>query len=199
MTVSQIACHAAKRFSADQLSRINWVFREFETSCAAGAPLRMKKGILEVATFQREDDQQSTVSQRVKETVLWGLGEPLHVAPTARAERKSTKNTLYKDRPQLGCCRTKGGRVLNQEKGAVKMSIEVLYQRCAGIDVHQSFLVVCLSTIEAGKRRREIRTFRNETADLLALRTWLLQEKCSHVAMESTGVYTPPTMLPKIC
>jgi transposase len=69
------------------------------------------------------------------------------------------------------------------------MSIEVLYPRCAGIDVHQRFLVVCLSRIEAGKRRREIRTFRNETADLLALRAWLLQEKCSHVAMESTGVY----------
>lgn len=72
------------------------------------------------------------------------------------------------------------------------MSIEVLYHRCAGIDVHQRFLVVCLSTIEAGTRRREIRTFRNETGDLLALRAWLVQEKCSHVAMESTGVYWMP-------
>ena len=53
------------------------------------------------------------------------------------------------------------------------MSIEVLYPRCAGIDVHQRFLVVCLCIIEAGKRRREIRTFRHETADLLALRAWL--------------------------
>ncbi len=33
------------------------------------------------------------------------------------------------------------------------MSIEVLYHRCAGIDVHQRFVVVCLSIIEAGKRR----------------------------------------------
>ncbi len=64
-----------------------------------------------------------------------------------------------------------------------------MYQRCAGIDVHLRFLVVCLSIIEAGQRRKEIRTFRNETADLLALRAWLLQEKCSHVGMESTGVY----------
>lgn len=69
------------------------------------------------------------------------------------------------------------------------MSIEVMYQRCAGIDVHLRFLVVCLSRIEAGQRRKEIRTFRNETADLLALRAWLLQEQCSHVGMESTGVY----------
>src|SRR6266852_9055402 len=71
------------------------------------------------------------------------------------------------------------------------MSLEVMYERCAGIDVHQRFLVVCLILVEGGKRRKEIRTFRNETADLLALRAWLLQEGCSHVGMESTGVYTP--------
>ncbi len=51
---------------------------------------------------------------------------------------------------------------------------------------------VCLSIVEAGVRRKEIRSFRNETADLLALRAWLLQEKCSHVGMESTGVYWMP-------
>jgi transposase len=81
------------------------------------------------------------------------------------------------------------GKKSTEEKGAVHMSIEVMYQRCAGIDVHLRFLVVCLSRIEAGQRRKEIRTFRNETADLLALRAWLLQEQCSHVGMESTGVY----------
>jgi transposase len=72
------------------------------------------------------------------------------------------------------------------------MSIEVMYQRCAGVDVHRDFLVVCLSVVEGGKRRKEIRTFRNETADLLALRAWLQQEGCTHVAMESTGVYWMP-------
>ena len=77
--------------------------------------------------------------------------------------------------------------------------MQVMYQRCAGIDVHLRFLVVCLSIIEAGQRYKEIRTFRNETAYLLALRAWLLQEGCSHVGMESTGVYTPPTILPKMC
>ena len=44
--------------------------------------------------------------------------------------------------------------------------MQVMYERCAGIDVHQRFLVVCLSIVEAGQRRKEIRTFRNETADL---------------------------------
>src|SRR5258708_38886294 len=70
--------------------------------------------------------------------------------------------------------------------------MEVVYQRCAGVDVHQRFLVVCLSRIEGGQRRKEIRSFRNETADLLALRAWLVQEGCSAVGMESTGVYWMP-------
>jgi transposase len=66
--------------------------------------------------------------------------------------------------------------------------MEVVYQRCAGVDVHQRFLVVCLSIVEGGRRRKEIRSFSNETADLFALRTWLVQEQCSAVGMESTGV-----------
>ena len=67
--------------------------------------------------------------------------------------------------------------------------MQVMYQRCAGIDVHLRFLVVCLICIEAGQQHKEVRTFRNETAELLALRAWLLQEGCTHVGMESTGVY----------
>jgi len=51
-----------------------------------------------VATFQRKDDQQYTVPERAFETVLRCLDEPLHVAPSVRTERKSTKNTLYKNR-----------------------------------------------------------------------------------------------------
>ena len=72
------------------------------------------------------------------------------------------------------------------------MSLEVMYQRCAGIDVHQGFLVVCVSVIEGGKRQKEIRTFNHDTAGLLALRAWLLEQRCTHVGMESTGVYWMP-------
>ena len=42
--------------------------------------------------------------------------------------------------------------------------------------------------VEAGRRRKELRRFGNETADVLALRALLLQEGCSAVGMESTGV-----------
>lgn len=38
--------------------------------------------------------------------------------------------------------------------------MQVMYQRCAGIDVHLRFLVVCLIIVEAGQRRKEIRSFR---------------------------------------
>jgi hypothetical protein len=55
--------------------------------------------------------------------------------------------------------------------------MEVVHQRCAGLDVHLRFLVVCLSIVEGGKRRKEIRSFRNETVDLLALRAWLRPRK----------------------
>jgi transposase len=70
--------------------------------------------------------------------------------------------------------------------------MEVMAQRCAGIDVHQRFLVVCVSRLEAGQRHKEIRTYRQETPDLLALRAWLLKTGCTHVGMESTGVYWMP-------
>jgi hypothetical protein len=77
--------------------------------------------------------------------------------------------------------------------------MEVLYARCSGLDVHQRFVVACLSVLEDGQRRKEIRTFRCVTSDLLALRRWLVAEGCTHVGLESTGVYTPPMMLPKRC
>lgn len=70
--------------------------------------------------------------------------------------------------------------------------MEVLYARCCGLDVHRDFVVACLSVVQDGHRSKEVRTFRCETADLLALRQWLLESGCTHVAMESTGVYWYP-------
>jgi transposase len=70
--------------------------------------------------------------------------------------------------------------------------MEVLSARCCGLDVHQSFVMAGLSIVEAGQRRKEVRRFRCVTPDLLALRDWLLSEGCTHVALESTGVYWRP-------
>jgi len=70
--------------------------------------------------------------------------------------------------------------------------MEVLYARCCGLDVHRSMVVACVSIIEAGQRRKEIRTFGTTTRELLALRQWLLEAGCTHVGMESTGVLWRP-------
>lgn len=70
--------------------------------------------------------------------------------------------------------------------------MEVVYRRCAGLDVHKAMVVVCVLIREAGKVLKEIRTFRTMTSDLLVLHDWLKAHGVTHVAMESTGVYWKP-------
>jgi len=71
--------------------------------------------------------------------------------------------------------------------------MQVVYEWCAGLDVHKKTVVACRIKAE-GKRpsRREIKTFGTMTRDLLALSDWLSEWGCSHVAMESTGDYWKP-------
>jgi len=71
--------------------------------------------------------------------------------------------------------------------------METLHERCCGLDVHQKTVVACLLTpgSDAGPTK-EIRTFGTMTEDLLALLDWLGEAGCTHVAMESTGVYWKP-------
>jgi transposase len=62
-----------------------------------------------------------------------------------------------------------------------------------GLDLHQATVVACLLTVgKGGKVQKQIRTFGTTTRELLSLRIWLLSEGCSHVAIESTGVYWKP-------
>jgi hypothetical protein len=71
--------------------------------------------------------------------------------------------------------------------------MQIIYERCAGIDIHKKMVVVCVITANvASQRGKEIRSFRTTTAGLLELRDWLQQVGCTHVAMESTGVYWRP-------
>jgi transposase len=70
--------------------------------------------------------------------------------------------------------------------------MEVLSPRCCGLDVHQGSVVACLSIIENGLRRKEVREFATHAASLIGLRDWLLAQGCTHVGMESTGVYWGP-------
>jgi len=71
--------------------------------------------------------------------------------------------------------------------------MRIVYKRSCGLDVHKKVIVACLLLLEPdGELRREIRKFGTMTEDLLALLDWLQQAGCTHVAMESTGVYWKP-------
>ena len=66
--------------------------------------------------------------------------------------------------------------------------MEVVCERCCGLDVHKRTVVACILTPEG----KESRTFSAMTADLLRLGDWLTGNGVTHVAMESTGVYWQP-------
>src|SRR5512142_594938 len=71
--------------------------------------------------------------------------------------------------------------------------MQVVHERCCGLDVHKKLIVACLIVVSTnGQRSKEIRTFSTMTQDLLKLVDWLAEARCTHVALESTGVYWKP-------
>ena len=70
--------------------------------------------------------------------------------------------------------------------------MEVVCQRCAGLDVHKAMIAACIRIVSDGKVRRQVRTFDTMTSGLLALLAWLEESGCTQVAMEATGVYWKP-------
>jgi transposase len=70
--------------------------------------------------------------------------------------------------------------------------MEVVHGNCAGVDVHARRVVVCNRIVTEKGIAREVRTYGTDTAALEALREWLKSRGCTHVAMESTGVYWKP-------
>ena len=68
------------------------------------------------------------------------------------------------------------------------MGLEVVRERCAGIDVHKRQITVCAQV----PRRQETREFATDTATLLTVVDWLQELKIDEVAMEATGSYWKP-------
>ncbi|MBX6353496.1 MAG: IS110 family transposase [Thermoflavifilum sp.] len=66
--------------------------------------------------------------------------------------------------------------------------MRVVHERCCGLDVHKNNVVACAITPET----KEIRTFGTMTDELECMVEWILGHGCTHVAMESTGVYWKP-------
>jgi len=68
-----------------------------------------------------------------------------------------------------------------------------ILETCCGLDVHKDTVVACLLKGNVdGEPTKTFRTFSTLIAGLEELRTWLEEENCRHVAMESTGVYWQP-------
>ena len=70
--------------------------------------------------------------------------------------------------------------------------MEVLYARCAGVDVHKRMLMTHARMIEDRKVRREVKESGTFTREILALADWLKEREITHIAMESTGPYWRP-------
>jgi transposase len=70
--------------------------------------------------------------------------------------------------------------------------MQVLYERCAGLDVHKKTVVAAVRLATENKLVTEVRTFAATTAGLLSLSEWLAENGCTHAAMEATGVYWKP-------
>jgi len=70
--------------------------------------------------------------------------------------------------------------------------MDVLYPRCAGLDVHKDTVVAAVRIAADGPVKTEVRSFDTMTPGLLALSAWLAECGCTHVAMEATGVYWKP-------
>ena len=71
--------------------------------------------------------------------------------------------------------------------------MDVIYPRCAGLDVHKQTVVACVRIATDGAPpTQEVRTFETTTSGLLALADWLESCGVQHVAMEATGVYWKP-------
>ena len=70
--------------------------------------------------------------------------------------------------------------------------MEVAYEKCAGLDVHPRSITACARILSGGRVVREVRTVGASTRELTELADWLSGLGCTHVAMESTGVYWKP-------
>ena len=70
--------------------------------------------------------------------------------------------------------------------------MDVIYRRCAGLDVHKQTVVACARVAGQGPLLQEVRTFATTTSGLLELVDWLESLHIEHVGMEATGVYWKP-------
>src|SRR2546421_12504826 len=70
--------------------------------------------------------------------------------------------------------------------------MDILYMRCAGLDIHRDTIVACVRLAKAGGVVRLVETFATTTTELERLSEWLAGHGVTCVAMEATGGYWKP-------
>ncbi len=71
--------------------------------------------------------------------------------------------------------------------------MELLYPRCAGLDVHKDVVVACVRIAQdGGKALQDVHSFATTTSELCELADWLSERDVTHVVMEASGVYWKP-------
>ena len=70
--------------------------------------------------------------------------------------------------------------------------LKIVYPICCGLDVHRDFVYSCVATTENGVTTYKSHRFSTFTKGLRELLSWLLQNNCRDVCMESTGKYWIP-------
>lgn len=70
--------------------------------------------------------------------------------------------------------------------------MEMLYARCAGLDVHKKSVMAAVRIAEGGQVREYVEEFGTTTHGLLELSEFLARHGVTHVGMEATGVYWRP-------
>ena len=68
------------------------------------------------------------------------------------------------------------------------MQEEIINRGC-GLDVHKNTVTAC---IQGSNLKNSIRTFQTTTKELFLMKEWLIKNKITHVAIESTGIYWKP-------
>ena len=114
-------------------------------------------------------------------SILFKVDSRLRGNPHEPGLTKVDENWGY---PELSVC----GKI----RGNRRIAMDVIFDRCCGIDVHKETLTACIMVGTGPRMRKEIKTYSTMTEELEKLRGWLKAEGITHIAMESTGVYWKP-------
>src|SRR5437667_6512347 len=114
--------------------------------------------------------------------------------PVSKFDPESREHPVLRRqlRPASAPCRFRVWGLHSSAAHTGRWLMELLYPRCAGLDVHARTVVACARIASAGTVTYHQRTVATTTQGLLEFADWLTARGCTHVAMESTGVYWKP-------